>query len=351
MVLSLRHMGDAVILSGLVNALQSQYPDMAVDILGRSGLQEVSRAFSCFREYIDIDLPFYGHHRRDAAALKNALRTISLLRHRNYDYCINTIGDVRENLIARLVSARTCIAPVWEPGNLFKRKMTDKWASLFPHFGVRIPPTYTSYYDSLEYFARRLGVPGLKWTKRNPVKDLTGGPFKVALHPGASHPSRHWPAEKWRAVIRELRSQGFRLTLLGSPAEREALQNEFAEEIMSLQLTLVADPIHRFMEALSDADLLIGMDSFSVHAAYALGVPAVVLNGSADARILTPPGNVAVGAGHLCPKYPCYYTFPCRKSDSEYICVRGIEIKTVLRALEELTPHRMHSPGREGGAN
>jgi len=195
-----------------------------------------------------------------------------------------------------------------------------------------------------------VGLPGLTWIRKHRARNLAGGPVKVAIHPGASHPSRHWPAKKWRELIGELRRQNFHLTLLGSPAEREELQNAFSEEIGSSALSLVAEPIPQFVDAVTNADILIGMDSFSVHAAYALGVPAVVLNGSADPRILTPPGSAAVSAGDLCNQYPCYYAFPCRKQESEYVCVRGIETKSVLKTVEELV-HRVHTREREAGVD
>jgi len=153
LLLAMRHLGDSVILAGLVNSLRSQFPEMSVDILGRPGLQVILRSFSSFRDYIEIDLPLYGHHRRDGTALSAALHTMLSLRRRKASWCINTIGDVRENLIGRLVGSEASIAPVFEQGHLFKRKMTDKWASILPRYGIRIPSSFSSYYDSLDYFA------------------------------------------------------------------------------------------------------------------------------------------------------------------------------------------------------
>jgi len=347
LVLSMRHMGDAVILSGLVNALGTCHPEMSVDVLGRPELAEVSRSFSVFRDYIGINLPFFRHHRRDGAALKSAVRTMQQVRRRKYDYCVNTIGDVRENLISRLTGAKISIAPVWEPGHLFKRKMTDKGAALLAGYGVRIPSSLTSYYDSLEYFSQQLGIPRLLW-KRKRSTGWNPARLKVALHPGASHPSRYWPYGKWRELMRDLWKRGCDLTLLGSVAERERLLDAFGEEVSSGNLRLITDEIPQFMASLTSSDVLIGMDSFSVHAAYALGIPAIVLNGSADMRILTPPGDPAVSAGHLCPHYPCYYAYSCRGGTAEYVCVRGIEATTIMEALDEVIK-RMNAPKKEAG--
>ncbi len=80
LVLSMRHLGDAVIGSGLINALRRHNPSMVVDVLGRPELEEVIRTFSCIRDYIGINLPVFGHHRQDLAACLTAVRTLRAIQ-------------------------------------------------------------------------------------------------------------------------------------------------------------------------------------------------------------------------------------------------------------------------------
>jgi len=82
------------------------------------------------------------------------------------------------------------------------------------------------------------------------------------------------------------------------------------------------------------------MDSFSVHAAYGLGIPAVVLHGSSDLAVINPPDGVELSAGHLCDVFPCHYTYPCRNSEGAYRCVRGIETNSVTTAVQQII-HQM----------
>jgi len=49
-----------------------------------------------------------------------------------------------------------------------------------------------------------------------PLPDLTG---VVVLHPGASSAERHWPVERYAAVARALRADGYRVVVTGSAAE------------------------------------------------------------------------------------------------------------------------------------
>jgi heptosyltransferase-3 len=309
---------------------------MTVDILGRPELKEVVTAFGHFREYVEINVPLFGHHRKGLTALKAAFHAIGLVRGRQYEYCINMVGDIRENSIGRATGAKWNIAPVWERGHLFKRKMTDTGAAWLTNRGILIPSGYASYYDSIHHFANQLGLPGLEWKTVSDRREKPKKRMNVALHPGASHASRHWPEDRWRALIQELYVRGYEIKVLGARLERSALLAAFSKEVSDNRIELVTEDIPRFVLYLAAADVLIGMDSFSVHAAYALGVPVVLLNGSADPSIMTPPGGLVTSAGHLCAQFPCYYAYPCRRTESEYICVRGIELVAVMNALEAI---------------
>ncbi len=336
LILLMRHLGDAVIASGVINALHRHNPSMTVDILGWPELKGVATSFSHFGEYIEIDLPVFGHHRKNLTALRTSFRAIRLVQRRDYDYCINLVGDIRENLIGRVTGAKWNIAPVWERGHLFKNKMTDRNAGWLANRGIRIPAAYANYYDSLQHFAKQLGLQSLEWRTPPVLKEGRAGVRTIALHPGASHASRHWPKGRWKALIRELHAHGYSIKALGAPSERDGLLTIFCEEIADCRIEVSTEEMPGLLLSLSEADVLIGMDSFSVHAAYALGVPVVVLNGSADPSIMTPPGGMVISAGHLCKQFPCYYGYPCRRTESEYICVRGIEVSMVMTALEAI---------------
>ena len=334
LILLMRHLGDAVIASGLINALHTHNPTMTVDILGRRELRGVAASFGHFEEYIEIDVPLFGHHRKNLGAMWAAIQAMRLVRQHKYDYCINVIGDFRENLIGKLAGAKWNIAPMWGEGHLFKKKMTDTNAGWLANWGIEIPSIYPNYYDSLEHFARQLGLQGLEWHAEPRSAKEPNVVRSIGLHPGASHASRRWPNDKWRLLARELNARGYKVKALGSPFERDGLLAAFREEISSGKLEVSTGDMPGLLSSLSKVDVLIGMDSFSVHAAHALNIPTVVLNGSADPSIMTPPGEAAVSAGHLCAHFPCYYDYPCVETEGEYVCVRGIEVEAVLKAFE-----------------
>jgi len=269
-----------------------------------------------------------------------ALRTLRAVRRSRYRFCINLIGDVRENLTGQLSGATWNIAPAWAPGHLFRNKITGKLPVPAANCEIAIPAEYPSYYDSIRYMAARLGLPDFSSPSRLSAAGEPRHRPAVALHPGASHPSRRWPAAKWKDLMNGLALRGYQLVLIGAPDEGAALRNEYRDEIDRFGIAVVAANFRGFSSALSASDALIGMDSLSAHAAHSLGVPSVVLNGSADVVIMTPPGSVPLSAGNMCPQFPCYYRFPCTGTANEFVCCRGIEVEEVLRSLDTLLKAR-----------
>lgn len=234
------------------------------------------------------------------------------------------------------------IAPCWERGHLFKKKMNDRGAHYFAGCCVWIPAWYAGYYESMQYFAEQLGMRGLTWQNSAAKGGADHILSKIVIHPGASHPSRRWPRERWTELLQRLAERGFHVTLIGAEQERTFLLQIVGEQIARAGVKVVTGNIDSVMHCLSMADVLIGMDSFSVHAAYSAGVPAVVLNGSADTRVLAPPRSEPLSAGHLCQAYPCYYRYPCRGKEDEYICSRGIEVEEVLAAVNTILTRAKH---------
>ena len=331
--------GTDCIASTFIKALQIRNPSLAIDVLGRPQLKEIITSTCSVRQFIEIDLPVFGHHRRDMASTWRACHTIHQLRVKRYDLCFNLVGDIRENLIGKLSRAHWNIAPIWMPGHIFKDKMTDSGAKWFANSGIEIPALLLNYYDSLSFFAHRLGLPD----PFAPAKVLGSKGFqgdqkrmRVSLHPGASHPSRHWPSAKWRELISRLHERGCEIKLIGARDEAIRLRGEYGAEIDRFGIEIVTEDIPRFLAAISDSDLLIGMDSLSAHAAFASSTKSVVLNGSSDPRIMTPPGSVPLSAGDQCKFFPCNYQYPCKGGDREYVCCREIAVDSVVAAVDSL---------------
>ncbi|HKR26883.1 MAG TPA: glycosyltransferase family 9 protein [Terriglobales bacterium] len=340
LVLSLRHLGDAVIVSGFVNSLRAWKPEMQLDILGHPGLETVTRLFCSFHKYIAVEIPVFGHHQRTLASMKDAVQKLRQVRRQKYTYCFNLLGDSRENLIARITAAQTAIAPRWTAGHPFSRHVRTTGAWWLVNRSIEIPATTPSYYASIAYFSEQLGLSPLFW----PLPTKSSIPRRdrplIGLHPGASRLSKQWTCEKWKELFRVLNQKNFQLVLFGSPSEASTLVNEFGREIEENSIEVVASGMDVFLDRMSSVDVLVGMDSFSVHAAHALGLRSIVLYGPFDPVVMTPPGSIALSAGVRCNWFPCYSKNSCRNLNDSFVCIRGIEVADVIRSVEALLGKR-----------
>ena len=91
--------------------------------------------------------------------------------------------------------------------------------------------------------------------------------------------------------------------------------------------------IKQFLALLKRSHLYVGVDSGSMHAAAAFGVPVVALFGPSNPRWIGPYGQEE---GIIQLKLPCA---PCNKRDcSDQSCMLRITPEMVLEKVEKLMP-------------
>ena len=135
-----------------------------------------------------------------------------------------------------------------------------------------------------------------------PAASASAEEFKSALppyaiiHPFAATPEKTWPAERFLAIARHLRSSAaFEPAFLAGPGDDPAPFRDFS--------VFKNEPLDRVKSLLSGAQLFIGNDSGPAHIAAAFGVPVVVLFGPSDpvvwapwrteSRVLASPNDIA----------------------------------------------------------
>lgn len=135
------------------------------------------------------------------------------------------------------------------------------------------------------------------------------GPFSRA---------REWPAERYGQIAVNLRDRGIVPVLVGGDDARDA-----AATIRSIEPTAIdlsnRTSLPQLASVLSNAQLVIGGDSFVGHLAAAVGTPVVSIfgpsnadawrpAGSVDANVAATPAHSSLVVRHGLPCEPCIYT-------------------------------------------
>lgn len=156
------------------------------------------------------------------------------------------------------------------------------------------------------------------------------GKARIVVHPGATAPSRRWPAEHFAAVAGQLaRETGATVFVTGSEAEREVVEdvcrNAGSSGVVPLAGVL---PLGEFAALLESADLLVSNNSGPVHIAAALGTPVV------DLYALTNPQHTPWQVPHhtLFQDVPCRYCYKSTCPQGHHRCLRGVGPQAVVAA-------------------
>jgi heptosyltransferase-3 len=168
--------------------------------------------------------------------------------------------------------------------------------------------------------------------------------LRIGIHPFASLRCKLWPQQHWLMLLKSLRQRhpDSELVLFGAPSDRAALLELRARADVPAELFTSSLPLLK--ERLRDLDLLVGLDSFSVHLAHSLGVPSIALIGPNDPMLFTPPTTTAVTQPGNCPHQPCNGKPRCIGSTFEYVCMSAITPEQVEQQVNLVLDRWMLAP-------
>ena len=161
--------------------------------------------------------------------------------------------------------------------------------------------------------------------------------FLVLLHPGASCPSKRWPAERFAAVADRLAAaRGARVVVIVGPGD-DALAATVARDARSPLLI----PPRPFTLAelpwlLRRAQCLISNDSGPVHLACAVGTPVVAIFGRWGPGLSPtrwgPTGPQSVVLHHDVGCRPCL----AHRCQIHFECLQAVSVEEVISAADRL---------------
>ncbi len=185
-----------------------------------------------------------------------------------------------------------------------------------------------------ELYRQALAARGIAWPEdfRSVFRERFGGHAPdgktVLLVPGAGHPDKAWPIDRFEALARVLEERGLRPVFVLGPAELERGIAPRAGEILTPQSLI------ELAEALRTAVFVVGPDCGPLHLAALHGVPGLALFGPTSPRQWGPAGLEIVTANLSCS--PCAavtsgnFALHCPRP---LPCLDGISVDMVLSRL------------------
>jgi heptosyltransferase-3 len=318
-----RNLGDIVMWSGLIRQL------IAAGYAERYMVWTRPKMVCMFQDLPQCEVlcsafPMGTGMRFGARELLGMLDTAALIRSCAPSVVLDFVGDFRERFLARLVGGRH-LHIGWGRGHAQRRMIRNPLGSGRPLVTVpaSVPNIYSGYHLMLEALTGRPIPPATARGARRRVR-------RIGLHPFASQPSKLWPKERWRELAQALSHQGFELWGFSSPEEGPELEVLFRD----LPVTPLATDIRQYCLDIQQLDLVIGLDSLSMHMAQRYGVPCITINAGNPPELYAVPDGQTLADSGGCPRHPCYNTAPCRGTPGEHACVRAIGTQQVLAAVE-----------------
>ncbi len=329
LVIRLSAMGDVAMSAPVVGALRKAYPDAQIVMMTPSFLQPFFRGIERL-EFISPD--FKGRHK----GLRGLLRLSAELGR--FDMVADLHDVIRTKMLRKVLCLRGAKVVHIDKGREEKKALValenkklvqlkttiERYRDVFLKLGFDIPPIAVP--------------PRVKYTMSPETAKLAGehNYTWIGIGPFAQHQGKIYPLDQMERVIANLSTrENVRLFIFGGgPIERKY------SERMEQKYPRVTSVIGRIklgqeMELVSNLDLMVSMDSSSMHMASLVGVPVVSIWGATHPYagfygLGQDPKN-AIQLDMACRPCSIYGNRPCAYGD--YPCMKNITPEQVVEKV------------------
>ncbi len=313
LIIRLSSLGDIILTQPLCALLHKHYPEAELHYLCKP---EYAALVACFG--LPINTIEYS---------KSLSWHLSLLRLR-YDLVLDLHGKFNSYLAANLVRAKQ--------KSLYDKKRNLRKAIVSHKTSTAIDSTVSLYCTAL----KKLGIrdawdnPALIPTRQRKPKTQGQAP-KIACFPGATHYTKRWPIEYWRALIASMPECSF--TLLGGGGDKVLAKEICADGTVNCSDQTAKFNLSELVDELQDYDLVLSGDTGPMHMAAALALPQIALFGGTHPRLgfkpLNPKAQI-LSADLDCQPCSLHGLKACPQG--HFKCMQSLSPQILSRQIEEL---------------
>lgn len=328
-------LGDIIHALPVLAGLRRRYPDAHIAWLVASGFATLLEGHPLLNEVIRFDRARFGRMLTSPRISGDFLRFVGGLRRKKFDLVIDLQGLIRSGFLAAAsgASRRVGFADARELAWAFytQRVRCPADAQHAVEKNLCIAEAVDARHEPAQ-FPLALQPAELEAVRRR-LDEAAG--HKQATYtcvlPGARWDSKLWPADRFAGLIDLMHQRGIpRVVLLGAASER-ALADQIRVHCRSHPISLVGQTNLRELACLiSQAALVVCLDSGPMHIAAALDKPTIALFGSTDPARTGPWSSSAEVVRVELDCSPCLRRVcPLR----HHRCLRDLTVERVANAV------------------
>ena len=324
-------LGDVASLSVTFDPLLKRFPTAKISILCQPWCATFYANDSRVFEVIGMPTPWKSALADLVSwtAWASVIRMVRQMRKKRFDWCIETRGDIRSQVLARWIQPIRLVGPRDYMGS----NMILRGKLLSDNLGI-LPPRHR-YQRNCDCLLPILGisVEALLPSLPHKFKNVNFGTTKrLLIHTGGGWMYRHWPEERWRRLLLDLlKKNEWEIAVLCAPGEERIIER--ISEGTSVKIERPS--LNELLPTIQSYDVMIATDSGPINIAILSGIPVVDIMGPGDSFMWGPPP----GRGILLQNVENYSCYPClqkRCVSPLNPCIRQVSLEDVKGSLEKI---------------
>jgi len=281
LLVKLRHIGDALLMTPTIQALKNANPGIAIDVVVRQGTEGILSGCSSIRKIYTTASP--EKSKRSHMSWLDALRLQMKIRAEKYDVAIELGNNQRgRTLVALSGAGKRCanahLYPIrWPLKPMLTHLGKSNWSLIH-----RVEADFLNAKDFMELPQQGAGTLVFEKdrTVAPPLEISTDKPL-VIFHPVTRWKRKRWSDDHWVSAGRALISKNHQIIIsVGPDPEEVALGLQLAQAIgPGCTSTEGKTNWNHLAWLLYHARLFVGVDTAAMHLAAATGCPTVALFG------------------------------------------------------------------------
>lgn len=318
LVLKADHLGDLMTAAPAVRSLANHFPQARITLAGSNTGADLYRALGLIHDAIGLAGPSIR-----VPSWRGLFRIASVIRRQKFDLVVNFRHDIHDIIFAFMCKGR--------------------FLCTYDHKGLGALATHPGQapledvYEAENHLrlVRNLGVepvpldvpPDSAAEKR--VAMLLGQGRWTVLHPVARTPAKQWPMSAFAELAKRLVDRGMQVVCVGDVEDRGPCEAVLGGLAGSLNLAGRLS-FSELFALLRKANNFVGVDSFVMHAAHAIDLPAVAIFSGTNLSKRWAPPSVRVIANPV-PCAPCHLE---RCNVDGHPCLVSLPVDRVIEALD-----------------